>query len=101
MKKANNKRSEKTSAGSYENLQVQLRINPRHEKQIVTGKMAGDEVVGCLMNKPNEYSGGVVNLADVDLWDDDADNEYEKRRRDAEGQQNFQEWLKKEHKKDE
>ena len=52
------------------------------------------------MNKPRKHSYGIVNLADINLWDDDVDKETERRRRDVEGERNYQEWAKQEETKD-
>ena len=47
MKKENKKPPEQLSFGFYENFQKQLRIDPKTEKQIITGKMSGDEIVAA------------------------------------------------------
>ena len=52
------------------------------------------------MNKPRKHPYGIVNLADINLWDDDVDKEAERRRRDVEGERNYQEWAKQEEAKD-
>ena len=47
MKKENKKQPEQLSFGFYENFQEQFRIDPKTEKQIITGKMSGDEIVAA------------------------------------------------------
>lgn len=48
------------------------------------------------MNKIRRYPYGIVNLADINLWDEDVDKEIERRRRDGEGERNYQDWVRRE-----